>query len=429
MVAAQDRGSSAPEGAEEGKAMAEGSPAGRAGVAALARRGAARALDRLARLADAAGLPPSAAGWRHVRREPAADWAARRPGATVETVHPPATVEGPLPRNVVDRAQLDADAGWFGFSFRDAPARPARPTRLLQVGPARVVCYGGPGQADEFHPAVLAADGTALELSQIVFRPAHARALRARARPQRLARAVWILERVYDNHSHWLTSHLPKVLLLRERGLVADMVLPARRTAAMDASLRMLGVDPEVLPVVDTDRPLDVEALTLVETDRFRPELLRPLRTAMAPADAAPPRRRVFISREGSRGRHLLGEAALRPELEARGFEIVRMETLDFPAQVRLMAETAVLLAPHGAGLTNMIFCPEGAQIAEIADPAYPNPNFYALACAMGLGYRLLHAAGVGEGHPLTRDLRADPQAVLAAADAMIAETEAAPAG
>jgi hypothetical protein len=396
------------------------------GDASPARRALRRALSGAARAAVTAGLPPALAGWRHVRRaHPADRLRAAGQGGRIETVHPERVAENPLPRGVSDPGDLNPDPVWFGFAFRDVPRRRMRPTRLLPVGPARAIGYGGPGRAEEYHPAVLAPDGTSLELDQIVFRHPHAALLRARPRPQRLPRAVWILERVWHNHSHWLTAHLPKVLLARDRGLLPDLVLPDRLPGAVEASLRGLGVDPDAQPRLDLSRPLETDDLVLIETDRFRPELLRPVRAALTPQDAAPPHRRVFISREGARARRLRGEAALRPALEARGFEFVRMEDLDFPAQIRLMAETAVLAAPHGAGLTNMLFCREGAQVLEIADPAYPNPNFYALACAMGLGYGSVPARSVGEGHILFRDLEADPEAVLAAVDATLAEAPA----
>lgn len=388
------------------------------------RRGLRRLAIGATALAVSWGLPPGLTGWRHVRREAPLDNLVRRglAKARSETLHAPMTAANPLPRNVERLDLLNPDRDWFGFSFREVPARHSGPTRILNVGRARVVCYGGPGRPEQFHPAVVAADGRALELNQIIFRPRHAEILRAGVKPQRRTRAIWIFERVYDNHSHWLTAHLPKILLLRDRGMLDDMVLPQRRTAVIDDSFRLLGLDSEAFPVIDTDRPLNVDELILLETDRFRPELLRPVRDAFRPPDVGVARRRVFISRGSANRRRLLDEATLHPGLEARGFEIVCLEALDFAAQIRLMAETAVLLAPHGAGLTNMMFCPEGAQIGEIADPAYPNPNFYALACAMGHGYRLIPAEGSGSGGRLERDLAVTPDAVLAAADALVSD-------
>jgi capsular polysaccharide biosynthesis protein len=76
------------------------------------------------------------------------------------------------------------------------------------------------------------------------------------------------------------------------------------------------------------------------------------------------------------------------------------------------MQETRVLFAPHGAGLTNMMFCHEGTHVVEIADLGFPNPNFYALACAMGLPYWLLAGDGLGDVHPLEKDLRVEPRLV-----------------
>jgi capsular polysaccharide biosynthesis protein len=86
----------------------------------------------------------------------------------------------------------------------------------------------------------------------------------------------------------------------------------------------------------------------------------------------------------------------------------VLMENLTFEQQVQLMRDTAVLVAPHGAGLTNMMFCPPGAHIVEMADLGFPNPNFYAVASAMRHRYWLVPAEACGDVHPLEKDLRAD---------------------
>ena len=53
-----------------------------------------------------------------------------------------------------------------------------------------------------------------------------------------------------------------------------------------------------------------------------------------------------------------------------------------------------------------MIFCQPGTQIVELADLGFPNPNFYAVASAMGHGYWLVPSEGVGDVHPLECDLR-----------------------
>ena len=42
--------------------------------------------------------------------------------------------------------------------------------------------------------------------------------------------------------------------------------------------------------------------------------------------------------------------------------------------QVELFVYADVVVAPHGAGLTNLLFCREGTRIVEIFPPTYINP-------------------------------------------------------
>lgn len=367
-----------------------------------------RTLRRAPNAAVAAGLDPRWLGYRWVASDGPRDAVERereRGGdASYVSVHAPAIAEHPLPRNVQDRSDLSDDAGWWRFSFRDVPSRRSGETGIFTLPSCRLAWYRD--ERDDFHPAVLTSSHRALATRELVFRPGHGRFLRAaRGEPLRMERATWILERVYHNYSHWLTAHLPKLVLLQARGELADVVLPMDPPEFVTSSLRMLGIDPHDHRTFDPNRVLEIERLTLLETDRYRPELLRPVRDALsapAPARAA---RRVFVSREACTRRRLLNEDDIWPRFEAAGFERVRMEDLDFAAQVRLMGETAVLCAPHGAGLTNMMFCREGTHVVEIADPGFPNPNFYALSSAMGHAYWYVEARSVGDVHPLERDL------------------------
>ncbi len=353
-------------------------------------------------------MPPSLFGHRQVPRRSAAE-AAEMAGNRRE-IHAPRNERNPLPRNVSSVEELPADRGWWGFSFRDVPVRRSGPTALLTFDDVDLVSKREPDGRRDYFPALLDRQGRSLELREVRYRPMHAAAPRRSGR--RLLRGTWIAERVYHNHSHWLTAHLPKVVLLRDLDRLHDLTLPAERTPAMDASLRALGIEPERCETVATGERVTFAHATVLETDRFRPDLLMPVRSALA--KLGHPRRRVFISRRRARGRRLLEEDALAPMLREHGFERVEMETLNFDAQVRLMGETAVLAAPHGAGLTNMMFCAPGTQVVEIADTGFPNPNFYALASAMGHDYWLVRARGVGNEHPLDQNLSVDAEALRA---------------
>ncbi len=381
-------------------------------------------LNRLVPAAVDRGVPAAWVGHRRIARDtPEAHLAhaARRgtPAAlapTLEVLQPPTVAELPLPEGVAHRRELPADPGWWGYSFRDVPTRRSEATAVLTLRDATVVWYRDDASDGDFVPAVLGQNGRALHLRELVFRPGHAEALHRSGPPARLDRAAWMLERVYHNHSHWLTAHLSKLLLLGDHGLLDRALLPPELTGTMSGSFEHLGIDASALRRYDPSRPLRVAELTLVVHDRFRPDLLRRVAAEFQSVDAGPPKRRIYISRERAGRRRLRGEAELWPLLADAGFEKLFMEEMSFAEQVRAMNQTAVLVAPHGAGLTNMLFCPSGASVVEIADAGFPNPNFYALAAGLGHRYRRLLAEAVDPGsrRRLDLDLRFDPDTLAA---------------
>lgn len=360
------------------------------------------------------GVAPAMLRHRHVRHLPAPAQ------AQIEELHSATVHAAPLPLTGQARSDLDADPGWWGFSMRDVPDRRVDPVQILQLGKARILAGETDDAARDFSPAILDSAGRSLDLREIRYRPFHA-PLARRAPDLRLKRAIWVAERVFDNYSHWLSAHLPKLVMLRDQGLLdsGDLVLPSVRPQVVDDSLRHIGVDPAACHQLARGQVLAADNLVVVACDRFHPALMAAARAAFTP-ELAPATGRILISRKAAKGRKLIGEAALAPVLAEHGFTPVVMEELDFAGQVALMAGASAVLAPHGAGLTNMLFCKPGTPILEIADPGYPNPNFYAMSAALGLPYGLIAANGVGNGHPLHRDLALDPASLAAALEACL---------
>jgi capsular polysaccharide biosynthesis protein/GT2 family glycosyltransferase len=369
--------------------------------------------SRIPRLAvERCGVPPSWVGYRWWQRESLRQHAERVGRMReLQQVHEPRVHHAPLPRNVDARESLIDRRGWWGFSFRDVPQRECGETLLGTVGDCRVVHFHQPPGhtfAGDHYVGILTGDQRALELREIRLHDQHAARLRAGGREERHAEATWVVERVWHNYSHWLSAHLPKFVLLQQHGLLDDVLLPTVLPPAHEASLRRLGLDPAAFRRFDPAATQRIERMHIMESDRFRPELVTSVRAAMAPPGTVTPWRRVYISRARATRRVLRNEQQIAGMLHRFGFEPVVMEDLDFDAQVELMAETRVLVAPHGAGLTNMIFCAPGTHIVEIANLDFPNPNFYALAAALGLEYWLVPGRAAGEGHPLFSDIVGD---------------------
>lgn len=86
---------------------------------------------------------------------------------------------------------------------------------------------------------------------------------------------------------------------------------------------------------------------------------------AMLPA-AAPEGGLLYVSRNEARMRRLVNEEAILPALRDLGFEVIRPGEMPLATQVEKFRNARVVLAPHGAGLTNILFCRPGTTLVEI---------------------------------------------------------------
>ena len=156
--------------------------------------------------------------------------------------------------------------------------------------------------------------------------------------------------------------------------------------------------------------------LAVVEGGRVGPQLLSRLRERLtvAPLGGSRSKRRVFLSREGAHWRRLLNHGEIAKRLGQLGFEVVRLEGLTFRQQVDLFSAVSAVVAPHGAGLANIVWCPPGCTVIELGSSTALTPDYYRLALSMGHDYWLVEAALEGGRDAAYCDLRVDVDEVEA---------------
>lgn len=134
--------------------------------------------------------------------------------------------------------------------------------------------------------------------------------------------------------------------------------------------------------------------------------------------------RRIYVDRRGSRMRPLVNEDAVVAALEARGFEAVRLEGLAPAEQAALFRDAEIVVAPHGAGLTNLGFAQPGCRVVELMMDAYLNWGFRRIAALRGLAYDCVLGRALGEWEP--HDLRVHAQRWEVPVEEVVAAVEAA---
>ena len=67
-------------------------------------------------------------------------------------------------------------------------------------------------------------------------------------------------------------------------------------------------------------------------------------------------RRRIYVSRANASGRKIANEEEILPILTSRGFVCSELEEMSLSAQIELFSKAEAVVAPHGAGLTNLVW-------------------------------------------------------------------------
>lgn len=192
-----------------------------------------------------------------------------------------------------------------------------------------------------------------------------------------------------DSYYHWLIDELPR--FLEAAGDHHEAVIGHRGHLAHVA--KMIGFTGRLIePSKDQHfrcDELDVSSLFGI-TGHPTPEvaaLLRAFADRHGLRSPHAPRRRLFVSRSAARVRRLVHESDIWPRLESRGFERLFLETMSWEEQITAFAAAEVVVAPHGAGLANLVFCRPDTRVIELFDRRYLHWCYWQLAAVSGLEY------------------------------------------
>lgn len=237
------------------------------------------------------------------------------------------------------------------------------------------------------------------------------------------------------NYFHWHVDALASRWLVDRVGPGAEghagHVVPWGGSDWQRASLASAGMDGPMT--------LTLEGLAEVRAERF----LLPLRSfgsrrvpwwtvealrTLSPLPAAaltggPGPRLLYVSRADAPRRRVVGEDRLVGALDRLGFEAVTLEGRDHDAQRRLFHDADVVVAPHGAALTNLAWSRPGCAVVELVPARRPNFAFHRLALEAGATWRGVlcppDPAGSGAEHD---DVVVDVDVVLPVVERALAE-------
>ena len=214
--------------------------------------------------------------------------------------------------------------------------------------------------------------------------------------------AAWI------NHSHWLFQCFSAILLAPDVGLGSVPALVAPMRPIHRDYFALAGVDPARL----TELPAGTAALPAqgiysnLSSGAFpffpHPAIVEAFeRLALSVPRSAFAGRRVFLSRSDTRNRPMTNEAALRDALEAEDYLIVTAGALTAQEQIALFRDAALIVGPHGAAMTNLLFAPRGEDgpiVVELHQENYLGRAFLKICQVKRLRYTAIVSRMVDAG-------------------------------
>lgn len=222
-----------------------------------------------------------------------------------------------------------------------------------------------------------------------------------RAVTARLEDAAHLLAGNLNNYFHWMIDVLARL----DRETLAAYCDRDRLTVLAPELDRPYKRESFDLLFRETEEVMFCGLETTVAVDRlyvvpdlsgggfvYHPSVMRSFHYMRANSGVAPdpPHRRIYVARRDTKQRRLLNEDEVIDLVGAAGFEIVTLTGKSVVEQMKLFAEAKSIIAPHGAGLTNILFASPGAALLELHMDAYTQWAFRRLCGVLGLTYGCL---------------------------------------
>jgi capsular polysaccharide biosynthesis protein len=194
-----------------------------------------------------------------------------------------------------------------------------------------------------------------------------------------------------DGYYHWLLDALPRLVMLPDLPSDTRVLVPPRLAPYQLDTLRWLGLEDRVRPTAE--KHLTVEnyyfcSMTSM-TGCYNPFAVQFLRRSfLRRADTAYEGPRRFYLQRVGKFRPITNEREVLEFFRKRGWGIVDAEQLTLARQIRLFSQAEIICAPHGAGLTNLLWCQPGCKVLELCASTFLNGVFEGLAQCVGANYR-----------------------------------------
>ncbi len=210
------------------------------------------------------------------------------------------------------------------------------------------------------------------------------------------------------NYFHWIQDSISQIVCLKKRENDLSewkIVIPENCPQPFLDILMYMGVSYNQLIVWKNYSRVKVSelfAFTTIRSETNYTSLLHPFAlqhfSYLVQSKIVEPRQdlKIYISRANSRGRKVIEEEKLLHLIESEGFISVQLEKCSFEEQYRLFSRAKIVLASHGAGLTNIVFCKTQTVVIELLSESFTHyTDYFCISTYFDLSYSFVKCASI----------------------------------
>lgn len=205
----------------------------------------------------------------------------------------------------------------------------------------------------------------------------------------------------WRNYALWMRQALPKLVVYARRFAQQEkmrLVLPCLPAGSyQEQTLRLLGISEDRIVHVGPDEALALPSgLVMTQIDGWSispfsavaAQTLAQAATEAAGVQARKERpQRIFLRRGARAVRHVVNAAELESVLRKFGFVSIDFAELSVAEQILNIRDATHVVAEHGAGLANVMFCTNHPAVMELFNPCCVQPAFWTVSGIAGCSF------------------------------------------
>lgn len=197
---------------------------------------------------------------------------------------------------------------------------------------------------------------------------------------------------------HWMFDILPRISFLKQSGgfdKIDYFIINCIPDKYQTETLERAGIDAAKIIRSNNHWNFHIKAENLIVPSLVSPMdcpsleaclYLRQLYTSEI--EKAGASTKIYIQR--LTGRKVINEDELLDYLKPLNFEVVNPEKLSVAEQAEIFGSADIVIGPHGAGLTNIVFCKPGTMVIDLFAAEWVNPCYWIIAEHLNLKYGYL---------------------------------------